>query len=408
MIELLLRSALLLAATALIAALAGGAGASAAIRHRIWLLGIGAVLAMPLLMAAIPSVELPILPPAEPGPAAAAPPQPFQGSPFWLILYLLIAAALTGRLLLGRVALAGAWRAALPAQDAAWVEVIAEAKSALGFEGVVHVRLAAAPVMPMTWGSIRPRILLPAEADAWPAETRRIVLLHELAHVARRDSFVQSAAALACALFWFQPIMWFALARLRAEQELAADDLVLAAGAGQRSYARELIGMAVALRGPAAGSLGMVRRSALEKRVRAILGDRPRHRPGRRFSAASSGVALLLAATVSAVLPVSAIGDSIVAQAIASPPARPAPPRALALSTVVRAPSSRLHRRVHPAPPAPPPHGARHPAPPAPPVPPIQPISRVSAVPAIPAIPALPPIPPAPAAPPSPVHHAPG
>ena len=102
MIDLLLRSALLLAATALIAALAGGAGASAAIRHRIWLLGIGAVLAMPLLMAAMPSVELPILPPAETGAPAAVSPQAVEGSPFWLILYLSIAATLTGRLFLGR------------------------------------------------------------------------------------------------------------------------------------------------------------------------------------------------------------------------------------------------------------------------------------------------------------------
>ena len=259
----------------------------------------------------------------------------------------------------------------------------------------------------MTWGSIRPRILLPAEADAWPAETRRIVLLHELAHVARRDSLVQSVAALACALFWFQPIMWFALARLRAEQELAADDLVLAAGAGQRSYARELIGMAVALRAPAAGSLGMVRRSALETRVRAILGDRPRHRPGRRFSAASGGAALLLAAAVSAVLPVSAIGESIVAHAISSPPAKPAPPRAVALTTVARAPSG-LYRRAPPAPPAapvPPHESTRHLAPPVPLVPPVPSIPPVSAVPAVPALPAIPPVP---ALPPNPVHHAPG
>ena len=59
--------------------------------------------------------------------------------------------------------------------------------------------------MPMTWGLFHPTVLLPANADTWPAERRRIVLVHELAHVSRRDCLWQLLTQLACAVYWFNP-----------------------------------------------------------------------------------------------------------------------------------------------------------------------------------------------------------
>src|SRR5206468_10016735 len=134
-------------------------------------------------------------------------------------------------------------------------------------------------VMPLTFGTLAPTIVLPASAADWTADRRRAVLLHELAHVARRDCLVQRVAALACAVYWPHPGVWFAARRLRIERELACDDRVLGAGAAARDYAGHLLELAHALgRAPApATALGMARPPQLEHRLLAIL-DAARNR----------------------------------------------------------------------------------------------------------------------------------
>ena len=84
--------------------------------------------------------------------------------------------------------------------------------------------------MPIACGVIRPTVVLPAAADDWPDDRVRVVLLHELAHVRRRDCLTQAVADAACAVFWFNPLAWMAVRELRRERERACDDMVLAAG----------------------------------------------------------------------------------------------------------------------------------------------------------------------------------
>ena len=67
--------------------------------------------------------------------------------------------------------------------------------------------------MPMAAGYLRPTVALPAEADAWPDERVTSVLLHELAHIRRRDCLTQLAASTTCALYWMNPLAWYAAAR---------------------------------------------------------------------------------------------------------------------------------------------------------------------------------------------------
>ena len=69
--------------------------------------------------------------------------------------------------------------------------------------------------MPMAWGVMLPSVLMPADADAWPTDRLRIVLLHELAHVKRRDCLTHLLAQVACALYWFNPLTWMAARHLR-------------------------------------------------------------------------------------------------------------------------------------------------------------------------------------------------
>src|SRR4030095_8597368 len=83
--------------------------------------------------------------------------------------------------------------------------------------------------MPLTFGLLQSRVLLPSDADAWPHERRRAVLMHELSHVERHDCLTQALAQLACALYWFHPLVWLAAHRMRVERERACDDRALAA-----------------------------------------------------------------------------------------------------------------------------------------------------------------------------------
>jgi hypothetical protein len=159
--------------------------------------------------------------------------------------------------------------------------------------------------MPMTWGIWRTRILLPDESAQWSAEQRRAVLLHELAHVRRRDCLTQLIAQLGCAIYWFNPLVWLAWRRMQIERERACDDLVLTAGEKASAYARHLLDSAAAMPSlpvVSAAALAMARASTLEARLRAIL-DLKRNRRAMTMRVAAA-TALLLAA---ALVPVAAL-----------------------------------------------------------------------------------------------------
>jgi beta-lactamase regulating signal transducer with metallopeptidase domain len=143
--------------------------------------------------------------------------------------------------------------------------------------------LASDGTIPATWGLVRSTVSIPADALGWPKQRIRAVLLHELAHVARGDFVVQTLANVACAVHWFNPLVWYAFRRLRIESEQASDDLVLGAGLSPSNYAMQLVEVLVAARQEreiACGALAMAKQSELESRVRAIL-DAEKSRSGR-------------------------------------------------------------------------------------------------------------------------------
>src|SRR6185312_14812189 len=140
------------------------------------------------------------------------------------------------------------------------------------------VRLLSAPsAMPMTWGVIRPRLLVPEEIESWPLARQRSVLLHELGHVKRRDCQSEWVARLACALYWFHPLAWLALRNLLADRELACDDLVLTSDSSPCSYAESLLAVSRSANQPRwsfGPAIPMARPSGLESRLRSILDER--------------------------------------------------------------------------------------------------------------------------------------
>jgi beta-lactamase regulating signal transducer with metallopeptidase domain len=160
--------------------------------------------------------------------------------------------------------------------------------------------------MPFACGVFRATIVLPAECDSWSLDRRRAVLLHELAHVRRHDLVGHTLSRLACAIYWFHPLVWTAAKRLRSESERACDDLALACGARATDYAEHLLDIVTSVRRDATPSvaLAMARRKEFEGRMLAILDPELRHSsPSRKQSAALIGSLALISIVVGAAAP---------------------------------------------------------------------------------------------------------
>ena len=252
-------------------------------------------------------------------PEAAAPTSVPPSLPAWLAL-----AWLSGTVFTLIPLVAGWWqiaritRRATPVTDAATQALLGELRAQFGLRRAVALHQTPAVAMPATWGAWSPVLLLPAAAADWSPTRRRLVLLHELGHISRWDWPAQLAAHAACALHWFNPLVWLAARRLRLEREQACDDLVLAAGAAPCDYADELLQITSALRGSrwlALASVPMAHRSSLELRLRSIL-DGTR----RRAMLTRAAVLSALAALALVVVPLAML------RAANNPPGVPAPP----------------------------------------------------------------------------------
>jgi beta-lactamase regulating signal transducer with metallopeptidase domain len=184
--------------------------------------------------------------------------------------------------------------------DPRWRELIEALSRDLCLHREVTLLLAGAGQMPMTFGFMRPCIVLPADALEWSVERRRVVLLHELAHIKRYDVPWQMVARVACAMYWFHPLVWWALRRMRMDREHACDDCVLTAGQKASNYATHLLEIARVHRACSpltTAALSMARRSQLEGRLLAVL-DAHRERSSLGYPRA---IALLLSTLVAVV-----------------------------------------------------------------------------------------------------------
>jgi HEAT repeat protein/beta-lactamase regulating signal transducer with metallopeptidase domain len=178
-----------------------------------------------------------------------------------------------GRLLVGVANVRRIVQSSVPADGADWQRLVDDARASIGAEPRARIVISEEAAMPFTYGLFRPVIVLPATADEWSTERRRSVLLHELAHVRRRDLVTNAIVQLACAVYWFHPLVRLAARRVRIEAERACDALVVAAGTRPSDYAGDLLEIARTMRSSttAAVALAMARRSDFEGRLLAIL-----------------------------------------------------------------------------------------------------------------------------------------
>lgn len=183
---------------------------------------------------------------------------------------------------------------ARPVADGRWTERAEAIASQYAIDRPVSLLLSAHPSLIVTWGLRRPKVVLPAAAAGWPDERVRIVLYHELAHVRRRDWLVLlGAEALKC-VYWFNPLVWIACARLRQESEHACDDEVINRGVEATAYAGALVDIARDLtRGRWMPAPAISRSSRFERRVQAMLDNRRNRRPVSRRAHAAAGAAMI-------------------------------------------------------------------------------------------------------------------
>jgi bla regulator protein blaR1 len=353
LLDAFIKSAIILSAAGLVAG--SLRRASAASRHLVWSLAMASLLALPVLSLALPSWRIAALPslstvasvdngsrePAGFGAIAAGPapergkeseagslaqrqpldvgaespasnpvsprfdtaPNPVEPSLNgfdWKVALLLAwiagALAVMARLVAGT---ARVWSLTRRAQgvESSWIALARTLATRLRLRRRVRIFKTERISMPMTWGLTRSTVLLPKEANKWSVECRWIVMAHELTHVKRRDCLMQALAQLVCAVYWFNPLVWFAAWRLRVERELACDDHVLEAGAKASDYASHLVEIASSFGADNCGSpvaVGMAC-SHLESRVRSILDPNARRR-------GVNGLKVALAAVTAAVL----------------------------------------------------------------------------------------------------------
>lgn len=99
--------------------------------------------------------------------------------------------------------------------------------------------------VPTAVGLVRPAVVLPAWAlSELTASDLNSVLVHELAHLRRRDDWTNLLQKVVRAVFFFHPAVWWIESRLSLEREMACDEHVLANSEDPRAYAQCLVSLA--------------------------------------------------------------------------------------------------------------------------------------------------------------------
>ncbi|HXH52704.1 MAG TPA: M56 family metallopeptidase [Sphingomicrobium sp.] len=301
-------------------------GRSAADRSFVAHLGLAALVLLPVAALALPAfevsgpafltppppevaiVEAPALAPEVATPAAtfrgaAEPAVELAGAIDWALwLYALPAALLFLLTLIAIARLVPLKARAQVLVDQHWLTALAHAQRRMGFKNGTALLTSDDIRSPISWGLMRPVILLNSDAAGAKDEAEAIIA-HELAHVARLDWAKLLLARITVAIFWFNPLVWLLAREAHQLREEAADDAVLAANIDDTEYARLLVGIARhECRGLLLGAHGVApARNSLARRVQRVLDAASARAPGGwRWSAAAGFFAAGMAVPVAA------------------------------------------------------------------------------------------------------------
>ena len=233
---------------------------------------------------------LPDLPVAAETAAAAAAQQtasaPAAQPPVWTIVWAVGAAvcAVVFAVAYGRCC--REFRASFPVEN----DVIRRWLQSHPLRRTIAIRQSGRISSPLTFGVLRPVILVPKKTD-WTDETAlRYVLEHEFVHIQRFDVLSKLLLIAAVCVHWFNPLVWVMYVLANRDLELSCDETVLRRFGGdvRAAYARVLIRMEAA-RGGFAPLCNHFGKNAIEERITAIMKTK-------RITIVSLGLAALLVA----------------------------------------------------------------------------------------------------------------
>ena len=193
----------------------------------------------------------------------------------WLACVLLLGVRLTGSLLYVQQLRTSRTRLLAPE----WQTKINRLARQLAVSRPVRLLESARVNVPVTIGCLKPIILLPAGlASGLSPEHLEAILVHELAHIARRDYLVNLFQSVLEILFFFHPAVWWVSAHVRREREYCCDDVAIRAGQDPLCYLEALTALETRGGGHALSLAFTGPRTSLLERVARLLG-RPAPQP---------------------------------------------------------------------------------------------------------------------------------
>ena len=122
-----------------------------------------------------------------------------------------------------------------------WRRAFDNLKARLGVSGPVRLLVSPLVQVPTVVGWLRPIVLAPLGAlSGLPTEHMEALLIHELAHIRRRDYLVNILQSIVETLLFYHPAVWWVSGHIRAERELCCDDVAVALSGDALTYARAL------------------------------------------------------------------------------------------------------------------------------------------------------------------------
>lgn len=272
---------------------------SASFRHQIWLFAVLGVLALPMVSFSFPGWRIlpnwSALPEKKPvsiqvekkfargnsitsnaskGLSSSAPIDRrtvqeqilFYSAAIWAAGAILVSIRLAASILMLRLSI----RRARPATDVSLIELFEAECASLNLRNIC-LRVDDRRRVPFVCGIWRPSLIVPASSTTWAATELTAVLRHELVHIKRRDTLTLALCSAASVVYWFNPLLWFAVRELNIEAEKSCDDYVLRTEIDRADYATQLVTASWFAQESDLPALAITRRSQLERRVRAAL-----------------------------------------------------------------------------------------------------------------------------------------